>query len=73
MISGLGVLASLLSALRQLKDDIGILSINDVSNSHPVLSYFLYFRNDEVYWSVVDLCDQFMLQYFEAGCVHSLR
>lgn len=62
----------LLSVVRQLIDGIG-LNVVQASRFNLVLSYVAYYQIDEVDWSVVDLCDQFMLHDFEAGSVHLLR
>lgn len=48
MVSDFGILAPLSSALRQLIDDIGFLSIVNTSSFDPVLSYFAYYRSDEL-------------------------
>lgn len=64
MVSDLGILAPLLSALQQLIDENGFLSISNASVCDPVLSYVAYYRRDEVDWSVIDLSDHVL----RVGC-----
>lgn len=72
MVSDLGVFVYLSSALLQLPDGVGFLSIVEASSVDPVFSYVVYYRSDEVPWSVGDLCSPLMLDDFAPGNVHPL-
>lgn len=73
MVSELGVLAPLSSALRRLIDAIFFLSIVYASRFDPLFPYDAYYQRDEVDWSVVDLCDQNMLYDIAGGYVDPLQ
>lgn len=72
VVSDLCVLAHLSSALRQLIDEIGLLSIVDASSIDLVLSCVGYYGNDEVDWCVADFRYPFTLYGLAAERVHPL-